>query len=373
MMKKLLWTMGLGAITTGCWLQEPQPVLPGPEPRPRPTADAPPATARIATDTDMAPPQAQSVASAPEPSPAAVATQAQGSLVRQLDKKRLIPVSTLVWPPERGADPLVWKVPVTCQPLGVHKDRILCGTCESYKVTVSILDAATGNMVWGRSVGDVKNETGCMMSTDGNVLVTYRLDGNFSTNYQPYELIVLDARDGSPLGAFGYRGRQMRASKDGFAFVQQDYEKPFQVFLSNWKGEAKLLVETAKDDTAWIHPDGDELWVMRQSRKEEKRFSGTQYKWDGTLVKTSDPVPYGYDKCPGFSEYTEQNGVSYCIRYEGDRIVYQKDSGGPIYEHVGRGGLLHESGDLIRLHGGFLARHKPQKITPGAPKKSVAR
>jgi hypothetical protein len=284
------------------------------------------------------------------------------SFKRSFDTKRLVPVPLLIWPPEQvgGA---VWKSPTGCVPFAVYKDRIAC----SYGVTVAVLDAATGNARWALRIDGLEREPRCLLSDDGKITVMHQVE-NAASGFEPREMIVLDSKDGAFLGAYGFRGDQLRVSQRGVLFLQQDYNKPSQIITFDWRGNGRMIAEHKEDDRAWIELRGGDPWVIHRSQQRAGWLTEDHFRWDGTLVASAE-VNNSVRPCKGFSTYGSQGGKLYCIDEKGARIVYQLAEGGPIIEHVGAQGLLLDDGDIIRTYAGYVARHKPVRIDNGAVKK----
>jgi hypothetical protein len=259
---------------------------------------------------------------------------------------------------------MVWKSPSTCQPIAAYLDRIVCGTCTSYAVTIGVLDAATGAMVWALRIDGMKDDVGCRVSEDGKVLVSHRVE-NASSGFEPRELIVLNSKDGSFFGAYSYRGYLSRVRREGVLFMQQDYEKPRQFFAFDWGGKGRQIAERSADQLAWIDVREGDPWIFRKSAKDERAAVGDHFRWDGTFVKTVDPVMLN-GECSGSATSVEVDGKIHCMSQRGDRITFQPAQGGPITEHIGGPGVLHGSGDLIRSHQGYIARHRPASVSQGA-------
>ncbi|MBK8252346.1 MAG: hypothetical protein IPK82_06720 [Polyangiaceae bacterium] len=344
----------------------PPPALPGPLPEQgNVTSSGRPA--RIATDTDMAVtpgPTSQPVSTASPAGQVAASPSVPTSLALPFDKKRLVPFSTMMLPPERGADSMVWKTGVNCAIFGVYKGFIGCSSGPA----ISVYDADTGQMKWGTTIQGATDVLHCSFSDDGKVLFGHRT-GNASNGYEPMELIVLNSADGSFLGAYSYRGNRLRATSGGFAFVQADYAKPQQVIMSDWKGNARLVAEDPPEPTIWVEVMNGEMWLMRSSKKKERSFAGTLLNWDGTTGKTIDPAPYGFDGCPGFSSYLYSGSRLVCYNQVGSALIFQSP-GGPRIEHLGTFGQILDGGDIVRVYSGFLMRHKPVQIGP-APQKTA--
>lgn len=354
----------VSAAVLGC--ATPPPVLPGPLP-PQGNATSSGRPTSVATDTDMvaAPgPTAEPVSTVSPAGQVAASPSVPTSLAIQFDKKRLVPMSTMTLPPERGTDNLVWKTGVDCSVFGVLKGLIYCAKGP----LVSAYEVDTGQMKWGTAVNSVGDVMHLSLSDDGKVLVGNRT-GNASNGYEPMELVVLNAADGSFFGAFSYRGNRLKATAAGFAFVQADYAKPQQLIISDWKGNARLVLEDPPEPTIWLDIMNGEMWLMRKSKKKDTSFAGTLINWDGTTGKTVDPAPYGYDGCPGYENYTYSGSRLYCAKQEGSRTIYQSP-GGPKIEHQGAMGQILENGDMVRVYSGYLMRHKPVQMGP-APQKAA--
>ena len=230
---------------------------------PTATPDTIPPLARADGRGGSPPPQQNNVVAgdAPPTATAKVATPAPptgaitASFKRSLDAKRIIPAPILIWPPEQGSGGAVWKAPTSCVPFGVYKDRVACGICTSNAVTVAVLDAATGSARWALRIDGIKYDPRCLLSDDGKITVTHRIESPVN-GLMPRELIVLDSKDGSLLGAYELRGEQMLMSPRGVLFVQQDYNKPSQIITFDWSGSGRMLAEHKEDDPAWIELRG---------------------------------------------------------------------------------------------------------------------
>jgi len=237
----------------------------------------------------------------------------------------------------------------------------------NYAVTVAVLDAATGNARWALRIEGIKDDPRCLVSDDGKITVTHQIE-SASNGFEPREMIVLDSKDGSLLGAYGLRGDQLRVSQRGVVFLQHDYHKPSQIIIFDWRGNGRMIAEHKADDFAWPELRGGDPWVIHRSRQQAEKVTEDHFRWDGTLVASAE-AENGAPRCKGFSTYADQSGKIYCIDQKGDRLVYQLEEGGPVIEHVGAQGLLLDDGDIIRTYAGYVARHKPVRIDNGAVKK----
>ena len=113
-------------------------------------------------------------------------------------------------------------------------------------------------------------------------------------------------------------------------------------------------------------PRGDP-WVIHRSHQRSEWVTEDHFRWDGTFVASAE-ADNSARRCKSFSTYAEQSGKIYCIDQKGDRVIYQLEEGGPVIEHVGAQGLLLDDGDIIRTYAGYVARHKPIRITNHAAK-----